>query len=37
MKGGSIETQKVYLGANIKEWKLQYYDGQFDKFYVLST
>ena len=37
MKEGSIETPKVYLGANIKEWKLQDADGEFTKCYASSS
>ena len=37
MKDGSIETPKVYLGANIKEWNIQDPEGQFDKCYALSS
>jgi len=37
MKEGSIETPKVYLGANIKEWKLQDADGEFIKCYASSS
>ena len=37
MKEGSIETPKVYLGANIKEWKSQDTDGEFTKRYTSSS
>ena len=37
MKEGSIETPKVYLGANIKERKLQDANGEFSKRYASSS
>ena len=37
MKEGSVETPKVYLGANIKQWKLQDEKGEFNKCYALSS
>ena len=37
IKDSSIETPKIYLGANVKQWKLQDSEGQFDSCYVLSS
>lgn len=34
MKEGNIKTPRVYLGATIKEWKLQEVDGAFSRFYA---
>ena len=37
MKQGSIEKPKVYLGANIREWKLQDENGSFTNCYALRS